>query len=412
MKDASKRYPRLTWLIRLRWIAAAVQAGLIAGAATLVDVHIQVIPLVAIVVLMAASNGVLHVWARGRVGVHEALVPGVLALDTMLVTLGLSVSGGPMNPFSFLYVVYVAVAAVMTVGHWRWLLFGMAVGGYGLLYVVDSHDHHGEAMAMHLQGMWVAMAVTAGLIIYFVSMLQRELSRRERELASVRANQQTLASLTAMAAGAAHELATPLSTIAITSKELQRELEQRDGAQLAEDATIIRSQVERCRAVLDRMASDAGQVRGERTRPTGPGSVLKDALDSLSDADRISVDIGGALPDIHIPRESFSEVLTSLLQNAVDASPADRAITASVRPRRGGVVFEIVDDGSGMSVDELARATEPFFTTKDRRNRMGLGLYVARQLAVDLGGELEIDSESGSGTRVRLWIPARQETAS
>jgi two-component system sensor histidine kinase RegB len=265
-------------------------------------------------------------------------------------------------------------------------------------------------MALHLQGMWVAMAVTAGLIVYFVSMLQRELSNRERELASMRANQQTMTSLTAMAAGAAHELATPLSTIAVTSKELELELERADDPDLAEDAKIIRSQVERCRAVLDRMASDAGQGRGESTRPTRPESALHDARKRLSEPDRILVDLEGELPDLQLPRESFSEVLTSLLQNALDASDARDRVTASIRPLGDGVEFEISDTGTGMASDELARATEPFFTTKHSRDRMGLGLYVARQLAVDLDGELQLDSEPGEGTRVRLWIPSRPPT--
>jgi two-component system sensor histidine kinase RegB len=394
---------RTEWLVRLRWIIVVAEVGLLAGAALLPQLDVAFVPLAAVLALEAASNAALHTYCRRAETIPDVLVPTVLALDIGLLTLGLWLSGGPMNPFSFLYVVYVAVAAVLAGGFSRWVLLGLAVGGYGLLYVLSPATQHGDAMMLHLQGMWVAMAVTAGLIIYFVSMLQRALSERERELAAVRANQQRVASLTTMAAGAAHELATPLSTIAVTSKELEHQLRKRDDA-LSDDASIIRSQVARCRDVLDRMAADAGQGRGESLQMVAVEDVVDRALATVDAPDSVTATIQCRGARIDAPPDSFAEAIASVLQNALDASEDDDTVTLSV-DADDAVRFVIEDHGTGMTDDQIRQATDPFFTTKESPARMGLGLYVVHQLVLELGGAIELDSEPGEGSRVTIQLP-------
>ena len=402
---------RIAWLVKLRWIVVIVEALLLAGAGLIPQLEVELAGLSAVLAFETVSNAALHAYSSRAKGIPDILVPATLALDIGLLTLGLWLSGGPMNPFSFLYVVYVAVAAVLAAGLWRWLLLALAVGGYGLLYVLSPASHHGDAMMLHLQGMWVAMAVTAGLIIYFVSMLQRALSERDRELATFRANQQRVASLTAMAAGAAHELATPLSTIAVTGKELEHQLRERDD-ELADDAEIIRSQVARCRHVLDRMATDAGQGRGEALRAIEVSELLRRAVDNLTDSSRIEIAPTPDDVDVDVPPEAFVEVLASLLRNALDASEDGQIVQFSAVLSNDGVRFTVRDTGVGMTREELRHATEPFFTTKDSGARMGLGLYVAQQLTLELGGELVLDSRPNEGCRVDIWIPRRHGEAS
>jgi two-component system sensor histidine kinase RegB len=396
--------PKIKWLIRLRWVAAAVQALLIAGAAALPSLHIELPQLAGVLLVSVGTNAGLHLARTRGHTLPELVVPAILGLDIGLLTVGLWLSGGPMNPFSFLYVFYVAVAAVVTSRGWSWVLSILAVFGYGLLYVVSGPGHHDEAMSMHLNGMWIAMTVTAGLIIYFVSMLQQSLADQERELARIRANQQRLGSLTAMAAGAAHELATPLATIALTSNELARELDATGSDDLAADAQLIRTQVDRCRSVLDRMAADAGQPSGQPMDDVSARQLVDDALESVSDSNRIDVAIDDD-PRLEAPIELLAEVLGSLMQNALDATSSEQRVRITAAPDESGVSFEVSDAGVGMTAEEIRRASEPFYTTKDSRERMGLGLYVAQQLATDLGGALDIDSSPGGGTRVRLWLP-------
>ena len=122
-------------------------------------------------------------------------------------------------------------------------------------------------MSLHLQGMWVAFGVAASFIVYFLLRVRRALERHERELDAARAaglRQERLASLATLAAGAAHELMTPLSTIAVIAGDLQRDLAQPGASPRAvEDARLVRAQVDRCRAIIERMRADAGDTAGE-----------------------------------------------------------------------------------------------------------------------------------------------------
>ena len=122
-------------------------------------------------------------------------------------------------------------------------------------------------MSLHLQGMWVAFGVAASFIVYFLLRVRRALERHERELDAARAagqRQERLASLATLAAGAAHELMTPLSTIAVIAGDLQRDLAQPGASPRAvEDARLVRAEVDRCRAIIERMRADAGDTAGE-----------------------------------------------------------------------------------------------------------------------------------------------------
>lgn len=396
--------PKIIWLLRLRWAAFCVQAFLLVGAHTLIELQLDYLSLASVLAVMALTNLALHVANRRNVQLTDTWIGLVLGLDIALLTIGLGFSGGPMNPFSFLYVVYVAVAAVMT--SWR-LSVGLtvlAIGGYGILYMVSIPAHHDHHMAMHLHGMWVAMAVSAGLIIFFVSMLQRALTERDRELSRMRSNHEKLASLTAMAAGAAHELATPLGTIALASKDLAEMLKREGSSQMAEDAVLIRDQVQRCRAVIERMAVNAGQHTGQAFSQVRVSTVVEHAIEALEEAHRVEVVLPDETPMLNVPEEALQDVLRSLLRNGLDASGDDQSVRLSIKLSPSHVMFCVADRGPGIPEARLDRLTEPFFTTKDSRDRLGLGLYVANQLARSLGGTLEFSRESGE-TRVVFSVP-------
>src|SRR6218665_3315595 len=199
--------------------------------------------------------------------IPEGLTWAVMALDVVLLTVLLELSGGASNPFSALYLVHIALAAVVLREGWTWALTVLAVACFGELFVGAPAHHHIHDMRMHLEGMWAAFALAAGFIVYFVQRVTRALAAREAELVSARAasaRHDKLAALATLAAGAAHELSTPLSTIAVVARELERHLE-RAGQETSslEDVRLIREQVARCRDILARMASDAGASQGE-----------------------------------------------------------------------------------------------------------------------------------------------------
>ncbi|HXU61882.1 MAG TPA: ATP-binding protein, partial [Polyangia bacterium] len=328
-------------------------------------------------------------------------------------------TGGPENPFSFLYLVPIAIAAITLRSAWTWALVFLSLASSAVLFVqhrpLPTNGDHASHMALHLRGMWVAFSVAAAFIVYFLLRVRRALGLRDAELESSRnlaARQQRLASLATLAAGAAHELATPLSTIAVVAKELERQAA-RAGLD-PEDVRLMRDEVERCRRILARMRTDAGDPAGERFAKVSVRDLLADCLDDpAGDRVALSVDDAAAEAAAALPRRAFAQALRGLVDNARQASPAGTAVSLRVASdaQRRGVVFEIADRGPGIPASVLDRVGEPFFTTKPAGRGMGLGVFLARAIVERAGGELSIASVPGQGTTARLWVPRCEERA-
>jgi len=212
-----------------------------------------------------------------------------------------------------------------------------------------------------------------------------------------------------MAAGAAHELATPLGTVALVAKELERHLDGKEPA-LVEDARLIREQVGRCRAILDQMAGGAGAA-GESLSSMTVGRLLDEALTGARPEPPVTRQVAGevAASEVRLPARAVSQALRSLLTNAQDASPPGGEVTLTAVLRADVLAIDVVDRGRGMSAEVLARIGEPFFTTKQPGRGMGLGLFLARAVFESVGGAMAIDSSEGVGTRVTVTVPVDVE---
>ncbi|MGB8330013.1 MAG: ATP-binding protein [Polyangiales bacterium] len=397
------------WLARMRWGALGVQAASILIASQSFDVQLPVAPMWSLVALGGVSN-IWLTYGRGRTGHLGAL----LCLDVTLLTGLLYLSGGPTNPFSIIYVVYIAMSAVMLPLRWTWTIAGLSIVSFAALFVVHvptehlGHAGHGDGFQTHLYGMLVALVLAVALITYFVSQLSLELRSRERALAE--AEERThrwgkLASIATLAAGAAHELGTPLGTIAIAAKELERQARNVPGAEaLVEDAVLIREELERCRIVLDRMAAAGGEQMGEIVRAISVEDLFGEVRARLS-ADQAKRWITSTeIATVHAPREALAQMVENITRNGFDAC-GDGRVSLDVRKLDRGVELRFADEGHGMDERVMRRATEPFFTTKGSGDRMGLGLFLARTLVDSLNGVLTIESAPGRGTTIRIVIP-------
>jgi two-component system sensor histidine kinase RegB len=319
-----------------------------------------------------------------------------------------------VNPFSIIYLVGIAVAAVALGQRWALAVALLSSVAYGLTFL-HHHPLHftdasrqSETLPLHLSGMWVVFAAAAILIAYFVGRVSEALERRERDLTEARAaaaRSERLAALLSMGAGAAHELATPLSTIRTAAGELERVVRASASPAASEHVALIRGEVDRCASILDQLSGRASSAASGEEE-VSVDRLVEDVRHRLGEsrARRLHVELPAAPKRIAVPAEPLRQTLVALLRNAFDASSPDQSVTLRVDQDRG-TALHIVDQGRGMSAEETARIGEPFFTTKAPGAGLGLGLFLARAFADQIGGSLRVASVPSRGTAVVLEIP-------
>jgi two-component system, sensor histidine kinase RegB len=400
------------WLSRLRFGAVLGQLFVILVVHFGLGEELPLFPLGVVLALELLVNA----WAVGRLRNLRQISATEVALgvgaDLVLFSALLYFTGGPSNPFSFLYLVHIALAAIVLPQRTSFALVGLALAcSLGLFFahvpLGHDHSHHHGGYNWHLRGMWVAFGVGACLIVYFIQRVQHELAAMAEKLRLSReraARNEHLAVLAMLSTGAAHELGSPLATIAVASSELMRSLPP-EASQAREDLALIRSQVARCREIVDQLSLDAGQARGAAVARMPAREVLAQALAGVP-RERVANEPSHAGElEVVGPAGALAQALRNLIQNALDATAPDGRVRLRIERAADEVRLEVADDGPGMSREVLIRATEPFFTTKPRGRGMGLGLFLAQSVAEQVGGRLELASSAGQGTRASLVLP-------
>ncbi|MEM9381874.1 MAG: ATP-binding protein [Planctomycetota bacterium] len=420
----------LQWLIHLRWTAILGQLTTVLVVRFGLRIDIPLAALLAVIGVELGTNvGLLalqrrEVRRRMRPG-HDAaaerrsdarlraLQLGVTILDVVLLAALLSLTGGTSNPFCAFLVVHVALAAVLLpMRHSVLAIASVALAVLALRLVHSDIPALEQSSALRGWGMVVAIALTSLLTVFFVSRVVSAVVRRSEQLEAERERRERrrhLEALGTLAAGAAHELGTPLSTIAIGAKELERRRDRDGGPDEAatQDARLIRDEVARCRRILDRMSTDAGGPTGEPLVATTAAELAAAIVGEMAAGDRVDVvlDSEEAKTAMALPREGLATSIRAIVQNALDASPTDQQVRLEILRSATDLDVTVSDRGVGMEPAEVERALEPFFTTKEVGLGMGLGLYLASSFIESLGGTLEIHSVPGTGTDVRVVLP-------
>lgn len=400
------------WLTALRWVAIIGQTLAIGFVHWWMDVPLPLVALGVVICIEFIVNVVAT--ERGKSGstLSEGEIAAFVALDSIGFSVLLYLTGGPSNPFTLFYIVHVAVAALILSPPYAWSLVGLSVASYSALFLKSVPLTHAvENLDVHLYGVWVAYGLGATCIVYFLQRARAEIEDREHllaEQAELRRQADQLNSLATLAAGAAHELGSPLGTIAIVSKELEYELERVGHTGALADVALVRTQVERCRKILTRMAHTAGEARGESDDWIALQRLLADTVDELAERARVKLHVETPLRNAQLkcPKEALQQTLRVLLENALDASTAEVSLDVGVD--RGHPVIAVTDSGAGMDAPVLRRVFEPFFTTKAPGKGMGLGLFLARNVVTGMGGNLALDSKLGTGTKARITLPTER----
>lgn len=420
------------WFGRLRWVAAAGQLATIAFVSGVLRVESPVAALLVLVGVTLVSN-LLFSWWKGTRPVPpsqkewHAVLGGLMLLDLIVLTAMLGLTGGPTNPFVVFYFVNLALSGVVLPPVWAWSLSALAI----LAFAAISYSHQAvaelrdpsrlESLASNAAGVplaviggWIAFAACAMVIVNFTIRLTgelRESDRARRAAQKERARSEKLEALGTLAAGAAHELATPLSTIAVAANEAHRELQIAGvGGSAIGDLELVRREVDRCRVILDRMSTESGNpIAGAPERLTAE-ELLGDVIDELPARERIDLHWveGADALWLHLPSVALAQAIRAVVQNGIDATdevdPAGRLTIAGDRLAES-LRLAITDRGPGMPPAVLARANEPFFTTKAPGKGMGLGLFLASSVIERVGGSLRLESSSGGGTVATIVLP-------
>ena len=404
----------LPWVVRLRYGILLGQAALILAANYVFGVSLRIGWLSVPLAVMAASNLLFH-RAAERVGVRPAL-GSFLVLDILSLTALLALSGGPANPFTVLYLVQITLSAVILSRAWTWGLGLLSMACFASLFPLHFHvsifegHYSSDSFSVHLIGMWIAFAAGSLLVTIFIGKVSEALRRGEQEVLALQsrlARHERLASIATLAAGAAHELGSPMATIAIAAKDLENAAaESPREPTVGTDARLIRAQIERCRQILIQMSAGGAEPQGECPTSVDLNLLLDQVrADSPSSARIVThVTTDGQCSNAVLPHQASKQALAALVKNALDSSPEGRPVTISATELNDKVRFSIADSGCGMSAETLQRIGEPFYTTKPPGQGMGLGIFLVRAFAERMGGNLEFESEQGRGTTVILEI--------
>ena len=413
-----RRTVRLDTLVRLRWLAIIGQTTAVLVVFYGLDFEMPVYACLAVIALAAWLNVAL----RLRFHMTQRLEPDraawLLAFDIAELAVLLFLTGGLQNPFAFLFLGPVLLSATALPPRFTLMLGGFAVVCATMLVFVhyplpwDSDDPL-QLPPIYMMGVWLSILLAMGFIGVYAWQITEELRQLSDALAAtelVLAREQHLSQLDGLAAAAAHELGTPLSTISVIAKELERAIA--PNAPHGDDVRLLREQATRCRDILAKLTELSASGEPFDRMPltalieevVAPHRNFGVAIDVTAPEDRSAEPVGARNPAILYG-------LGNLLENAVDF--AGNRVAVEAQWSEDAVAVTISDDGPGFAPEILGRIGEPYVTSRRHQPHdtgeepagLGLGFFIAKTLLERSGATLSYENrplpESGAIVRLR-----------
>jgi two-component system sensor histidine kinase RegB len=407
--DGAQTLASLHRLIAARWVVLALAAVVILLAPALLAIPLAALPLLAIVAVAALFNGIAWLRFRFSVTASAAELFRQICLDLATLAALMFFSGGATNPLISLLLPSVAFAALSLPGGYVVLVAGLAIAAYSALmlaFVPLPIESAGRAAQLHLSGMWLTFVVSAALIAWFILRMMATIRQRDAELAaaSERAlRDQHLVALGTLAAGAAHELGTPLATMAVIAGELEHD--QTLSAAAHADIGILRGQIAACKTILTGLTERAG-VRRLEAAAAVVIDVWAEAIHrrwrqrQTQCASRIEIAGPAPAPEI-VVLPTLEQGVINLLDNAARAGGGE--IVLAVRWDAATLVIEVRDRGPGFSAEVLLQAGRTPFPA--HAGGSGIGLLLAQSVIERLGGRLVLANAADGGGIARIELP-------
>jgi two-component system sensor histidine kinase RegB len=409
-------------LLIIRLIVFVCQVLALLYARFILDLAMNYGLIAGIFCVLALFNGGLYLRLKQHVVPDHREFFAHLLLDVFGLSLLLYFTGGASNPFVSYLLVPITIAAATLTPFFTALLAALALLCYTLLLYFYQplpalmpadismpgmvHDMDSGATNLHIVGMWFNFLVSAALITYFVAKMAAELRKQEERLSRYREdtlrNEQILAVAT-QAAGTAHEMGTPLGTMAVVLKDLREE--HKDSAELSKELAVLQEQVSICRAALRTLVQKA-DIRNQHSSTVNLASFIHALVDQwqlLRPELRCGFTLQqGMAPDVQVDT-TLQQALINMLNNAADASPAGIELTLGWDNDQW--TLQIRDHGEGLNRALAEQLGTRIVSTKE--GGLGVGLVLSQATINRLGGKVSLYPLDEGGTLAEIVLPHR-----
>ena len=398
-----RRYVRLDTILRLRWLAVLGQLAAIFIVAQGLEFDVPIVPCLTIVSLSALLNLALQIAFNTMRRLEPAYSAALLALNIVELAGLLYFTGGLENPFSFLFLVPVLISATVLPVRLTMALGMLAVACASVLVFFHlplpwDADEPLVLPPIYLLGVWLSIVLAIGVTSLYAFQVTEEARKLSDALAAtelVLAREQHLTQLDGLAAAAAHELGTPLSTIFLILRELEKSVQE---GPLAGDLKTLREQTQRCRDILGKITQlSATGAPFDRMKLS---TLIEETVAPHRDfgiAIKVRIAVAGTAEPVGSRNPAILYGVGNILENAVDFARS----TVEVNAWWNNDTVEIVisDDGPGIPPDLLKRIGEPYLSRRrnvtdaqSEHQGLGLGVFIARTLLERTGAKVSFSN--------------------
>ena len=405
----------LLQLVQLRWLAVGGQLATILGVQFVLGAQLPLAEMLTLVAALCLFN--LASWLRWRMAAGEIsnaeLFMGLL-VDVSLLSALLYYSGGIANPFIFLYLLQVAVGAVLLKPRYIWVMVALTSLCFVVLTVWNRPlilpDLVGPALSVHyIGGLLVCFTLNAALLVIFIHRISKNLRQRDARLADLRqsaAEQEHIVRMGLLASGAAHELGTPLATLSVILGDWSHSAPLANDPVLADEIKMMQLQLQRCKTIVSGILMSAGELRAEASVATTLHVFLDQLVDEWRTARPTQVLDYSRSDLIDRPMMSdaaLKQMVGNVLDNGIDAAPS-QPLKLRVECTNNWLSLIVRDAGPGFTREMLKNFAKPYHSNKGRPGS-GLGLFLSVNVARTLGGTIEASNLAGGGAEVVVKLP-------
>ncbi len=411
--DNATGHQNMQQLIQLRWFAVVGQVVTILVVHYGFAIRLPLDHMLQVLTCLALFNMVSLLRARSHRRVTNGELFLALLVDVATLTAQLYLSGGATNPFVFLFLLQVTLGAVLLKPWSTWtivVITSICFAGLALFSrpLALPLDHNRGLWSPYIQGMLVCFALNAALLVIFITRISRNLRARDARLADLRqraSEEEHIVRMGLLASGAAHELGTPLATLAVILGDWRRLPHFSSDPELLTEVAEMELQIQRCKSIVSGILLSAGEARGESSEETTVSTFLDDLIEEW----RTTRPVEDFEYDNHFGRDlpmvsdsALKQMICNVLDNALEASPHWLRLEAA--HDADALTITVTDAGPGFLPAILKEFGKPYQSSKGRPGG-GLGLFLVVNVARTVGGRVAAGNRPEGGAIVKITLP-------